>query len=65
MFLDSELNREVTNGNPASETLGSERKTMLNLRDNFWFLGYVKKLAFIFVPVARETTLEAQGQRLV
>jgi len=28
MFLDSELNREVTNGNPASETLGSERKTL-------------------------------------
>ena len=35
------------------------------LSDNFWLLGYVMKLAFIFVPVARETTLEAQGQRLV
>lgn len=27
-FLDSELNREVTDGNPESETLGSERKTL-------------------------------------
>lgn len=65
MFLDSELNREVTNGNPAPEALGSEKKLCPALRDNFWLLGYVMKLAFIFVPVVRENTLGAQGQRLI
>lgn len=34
------------------------------LRDNFWLLGYVMKLAFIFVPVARETTLESTGTEM-
>lgn len=35
------------------------------LRDNFWLLGSVKNLTFIFVPAAREPTFEAQRQRLV
>lgn len=34
------------------------------LRDNFCLLGYVKKFAFIFVPVARETTLESTGTEM-
>lgn len=31
------------------------------LRDNFWLLGDVTKLAFVFVPVTSETTLEGTG----
>lgn len=35
------------------------------LRDDFWFLGYAMKLAFVSLPVARQTTLDIQGQRRV
>lgn len=62
MFLDSDLNREVTNGNLTSKMLG---KLCPALRDDFRFLGYVMTLAFISLPVARETTLDIQGHRQV
>lgn len=50
---------------PLLKHLEVREKLCPALRDNFWFLGYVMKLVLIFVPVARETTLEAQGQILV
>lgn len=56
------MNREVANGNPTSETLGSERKTLPGFEGQ---LLVVRIYYEIFVPVAKETTLEVQGQRLV